>query len=107
MISASLTLGVGPDGGAGVIAVYSIPDFEWSDTDDILSLPPLGPVISSLDNAWVPGSVHTFDLDPTAIFSDFTLALQQLTDSNDVGFASSTGSIPPRLELTISRCEEP
>ena len=107
VISASLTLGVGPDGGAGVIAVYSIPDFEWSDTDDILSLPPLGPVISSLDNAWVPGSVHTFDLDPTAIFSDFTLALQQLTDSNDVGFASSTGSIPPRLELTISRCEEP
>ena len=104
VISAALTLGVGADGGVGVIAVNSIPGFDWSDTDNRLSLPPPGPVLSELDSDWTPGSVHTFDLDPAIIVSDFTLVLQQLTDSNDVGFNSSTGSIPPRLELTVSRC---
>ena len=104
VISAALTLGVGADGGVGVIAVNSIPGFDWSDTDNRLSLPPPGPVLSELDSDWTPGSVHTFDLDPAIIVSDFTLVLQQLTDTNDVGFNSSTGSIPPRLELTVSRC---
>ena len=104
VISATLTVGVGVDGGAGAVAINSIVGFEWSDTDDILSLPPLGPVISSLNNPWIPGSVHTFELNPTAIASDFTLAIRQLTNTEDFAFNSSTGSIPPLLELTVSRC---
>ena len=103
--SADLVITVGADEGGGRIDVHALQNLQWSATDGNLSLPLLGTAVSSLDESWESGDNYTFQIDPTAITSDFTLALAQEVSGNDVSFNSSETATPPVLNLYVERCD--
>ena len=104
VITASLNLTVTFDEGDGLLSVFSVEDFQWSDSAISVPLPALGAPVGSQENDWESRVEYTFDLNPDAISDDFTLFVVQ-TDGNDVGFGSSSSNAPPALELVVERCE--
>ena len=102
--AANLNLTVTTDEGDGLLTVFSVDDFEWSDTDNSVDLPLLGAPVGSQENDWEAGIEYSFNLNPDAISSDFTLFITQ-TGGNDVAFGSSDTVVPPSLEIAVERCE--
>lgn len=105
VIDARLNLTVGTDAGDGLITVVAAQDFEWNDQGGVLPAFPTGQPAGSAVNDWLQGVEYSFSLDPSVIFSDTTLIVQQSDEGNDVAFQSSDTIAPPTLELTLERCE--
>ena len=103
--AAELLLTVGSDEGDGLITIHAVPDLQWLDTDLELSLPPLGAPVASMDEEWEQGEEYSFQLDPAAVTSDFTLVLSQEPSGDDVAFSSRETSARPLLKLSVERCE--
>jgi len=104
VLSAELQLTVGSDAGEGPVFINVVPNLQWSDTDASLALPAVGPLVASMDEVWNINQEYSFQIDPAAVSSDFTLVLTG-SDSDDVGFSSNESMAPPILQLTVERCE--
>ena len=100
---ASLNLTVGADPGTGLITVFAVSDFQWSDESQSLVVPS-GQPAGNAENLWALGLDFSFTLNPVLITDDVTLVLRQ-SSGNDVAFQSSATTRPPTLELTVERCE--
>jgi len=100
---ASLNLTVGTDPGTGLITVFAVSDFQWSDESQSLVVPS-GQPAGNAENLWALGLDFSFTLNPVLITDDVTLVLRQ-SSGNDVAFQSSATTRPPTLELTVERCE--
>lgn len=102
--AANLNLTVTTDEGDGLLSVFAVDDFEWSDTDNSVDLPLLGAPVGSLEGVWQTEVEYSFNLNPDVISSDFTLFITQ-SGGNDVAFGSSDTVVPPSLQIAVERCE--
>ncbi len=105
IVGAELALTVGTDAGEGLVSIYSLPSFAWSDTDNRLTVPALTTPVASIDGEFDTGVSYNFALDPSAITEDFTLVIAQEDDGNDIAFVSSDGFTPPAMRVVVERCE--
>ena len=104
VIAASLSLTVTTDEGSGLLSLFSVQDFEWSDNASSVILPALGAPVGSREDFWLEDVEYSFNLNPDVVSSDFTLFIEQ-ENGNDVAFGSSDTTVPPSLELLVERCE--
>ncbi len=105
VVGAELSLTVSDDEGDGLVSIYSVPYFDWSDTSSRLATPALLTPVASLDGDFDRDVQYNFSLDPSAITEDFTLVIVQEDDGNDIAFVSSDGFTPPALQVVVERCE--